>query len=264
MRLRIRVYDGNDNLQDIDSAPVVIKPGREALLGWILPDTGGQPIGEIGLALSATGRRADGRLILDFLRWDGAPDLTLRRPDGDGDFWRRAWVNGASFFSKRFPAAFRISQAVGEGVIIHGTRQWTNYEASGEVMMHLGNYGGMAFRVQGLRRYYCGRVTRDGKMQIIRAKDQQIDVGSRVQLAAAVAANGDQRQRGRQIKLAPEFAQHLVDKAAAFDEQSRCVTVGCEMLAYGALSFLQVGLEVRDQGVVGKHFRLHRSRPGGT
>jgi hypothetical protein len=99
---------------------------------------------------------------------------------------------------------------------------------------------------------------------LLRKQDQQIDVGSRVQLAAAVAADGDQRQRGRQIKLAPEFAQHLVDKAAAFDEQSRCVTVGCEMLAYGALSFLQVGLEVRDQGVVGKHFRLHRSLPGGT
>ena len=232
VRLRIRVYDGNDNLQDIDSAPVVIKPGREALLGWILPDTGGQPIGEIGLALSATGRRADGRLILDFLRWDGAPDLTLRRPDGDGDFWRRAWVNGASFFSKRFPAAFRISQAVGEGVIIHGTRQWTNYEASGEVMMHLGNYGGMAFRVQGLRRYYCGRVTRDGKMQIIRAKDQQIDVLAEKPFSTKFETNIAMRVKADGVRLTFE-----VDGASISVEDDTFADGGVGLLVHeGALS----------------------------
>ncbi|GLS19668.1 hypothetical protein GCM10007874_26850 [Labrys miyagiensis] len=175
-RLRIRIYDERDELRDIDATPVTIEPGREAILEWILPDTGGQPIAEIGIAVTGTGKRADGRLIVDFLRWDGAPELILKRPAGDGDFWRMAWVNGASFFSKRFPSAFRISQATGEGIIIHGTRQWTDYQASGQVMMHLGNYGGLAVRAQGLRRYYGGRVTRDGKMQIVKVRDDDIEI----------------------------------------------------------------------------------------
>jgi ADP-ribosylglycohydrolase len=175
-RLRIRIYDERDELHDIDAAPVGIEPGREALLEWLLPDTGGQPIAEVGIAVTGTGKRADGRLIVDYLRWDGTPELTLKRPEGDGDFWRMAWVNGASFFSKRFPSAFRISQTTGEGIIIHGTRQWTDYQASGQVMMHLGNYGGLAIRAQGLRRYYGARVTRDGKMQIVKVRDENITI----------------------------------------------------------------------------------------
>lgn len=175
-RLRIRVYDGRDQLSDIDSALVVIEPGSEAILEWTLPETDGQPITEIGIAVTGTGRRADGRVFVDYLRWDGAPKLTLKRPAGDGDFWRMAWVNGASFFSKRFPAAFRIAQNRGEGIIIHGTRQWTDYQASGQVMIHLGNYGGLAIRAQGLRRYYGARVTRDGKMQIVKVRDEETKV----------------------------------------------------------------------------------------
>lgn len=175
-RLRIRVYDERDQLRDIDANPVAIDPGSEAILEWTLPDTGGQPIAELGIVVTATGKRADGRLIVDYIRWDGAPNLTLKRPAGDGDFWRMAWVNGASFFSKRFPAAFRIAQNRGEGIIIHGTRQWTDYQASGQVMIHLGNYGGLAVRAQGLRRYYGARVTRDGKMQIVRVRDEETKV----------------------------------------------------------------------------------------
>jgi ADP-ribosylglycohydrolase len=175
-RLRIRVYDERDQLRDIEGTPVDIAPGEEAILEWTLPDTGGQPIAEIGIAVTATAKRADGRLIVDYLRWDGTPELTLKRPAGDSDFWRMAWVNGASFFSKRFPSAFRIAQNRGEGIIIHGTRQWTDYQASGNVMMHLGNYGGLAIRAQGLRRYYGARVTRDGKMQIVRVRDDETKV----------------------------------------------------------------------------------------
>jgi hypothetical protein len=176
VKLRARVYDERDQLRDIEGSAVRIEPGKQAVLEWTLPDTGGQPIAELGLAISSTGKRADGRLLVDYLRWDGAPALTLKRPAGDCDFWRMSWVNGASFFSKRFPPAFRISQNRGEGIIIHGTRQWTDYQASGDVMLHLGNYGGFAVRAQGLRRYYGARVTRDGKMQIVRVRDEDTKV----------------------------------------------------------------------------------------
>jgi ADP-ribosylglycohydrolase len=176
VRLRVRIFDERDQLLDIDGDEVTIEPGSEALLEWRLPDTGGQPIGEMGFVISSAGQRADGQLLIDYVRWDGAPELTLRRPIGDGDFWRLAWVNSTSFFSKRFPSAFRFAQNVGEGMIIHGTRQWADYQASADVTMHLGNYGGMALRVQGLRRYYGARVTRDGRMQIVRVRDETTTV----------------------------------------------------------------------------------------
>ena len=88
-----------------------------------------------------------------------------------------AWVNGVSTFSKRFPPSFRISQDRGEGMIAHGTRQWTDYEVKSDIVIHLGNYGGVALRVQGLRRYYGVRVTR-GRLAADRARARRRDEGA--------------------------------------------------------------------------------------
>lgn len=174
--LRARVYDEHDQLRDVDGEAMTLKPGEQAILEWRLPELGGQPIGEIGIALASAGRRAEGRVLLDYLRWDGAPQVTLRRPAGDSDFWRRAWVNGVSFFSKRFPPSFRISQDRGEGLILHGTRQWTDYRLDTEIVIHLGEYGGVSVRAQGLRRRYDVRLTRQGEMQIVRVRDDDVEV----------------------------------------------------------------------------------------
>jgi len=135
-------------------------------------ECGGQPIAEIGLAFSAQGKRADGKLLVDYLRWDGAPSLTLRRPSSDCDFWRIAWVNGVDFYSKRYAPSFRISQNRGEGLISHGTRQWTDYEVKSEIAIDLGTTAAFGARVQGLRRYYAVRATRVGKLQIVRTRDE--------------------------------------------------------------------------------------------
>ena len=176
VRLRLRVHNARDELADVDGAPVTIAPGREARLQWVIPEFDGQPIGEVGLAIAAEGRRADGRILLDFIRWDGAPTMTLHRPKGDGDFWRMSWVNAVSFFSKRFPQSFRISQDEGEGIIIHGTRQWTDYVVRSRITIHLGDYGGVAVRVQGLRRYYGVRLTRAGQLELVRVRDDDVVV----------------------------------------------------------------------------------------
>lgn len=176
VRLRARVYDGQDRLADLDGPEVTLFPGEAATLDWTIPDLGGQPMAEIGLALTTPDGRADGTVLLDRLGWDGVPELVLRRPQGNCDFWRTAWVNGAHLFSKRFPPSFRVSQDVGEGIIIHGTRDWTDYCVSGDVTLHLGNHGGLAARVQGLCRFYAARLTREGTLQIVRVRDDDTRV----------------------------------------------------------------------------------------
>jgi hypothetical protein len=173
VRLRVNVYDAHDKLRAIDGAPVILSPGQQDVLEWRLPEFDGQPIAEIGLSLSAAGKRADGTVLLDYLGWTGTPSLKLHRPQGDGDFWRMAWVNGVDFFSKRFPPSFRISQGQGTGLVSHGTRQWTDYQVSSDIVLHLGTFGGVAARVQGLRRYYAARILRSGQVQIVRVRDEE-------------------------------------------------------------------------------------------
>lgn len=175
-RLRLSAYDGADRLRDVDGDPVALAPGADAVLDWRLPDLDGQPIAEIGVALTTEGRRADGTVRLDWLRWDGTPELRLHRPEGDGDFWRMAWVNGVSIFSKRFPPSFRISQDRGEGVILHGTAEWTDYRVESELVVNLATHAGLVARAGGLRRYYAARLHREGRVEIVRVRDEETKV----------------------------------------------------------------------------------------
>ena len=139
-----------------------------------MPDTGGEPIQSIGLTLASPGGDEDGAVVLDCLRWDGPPDVRLRRPDEPGDFWRRAWVNGVSFLSRNFPQAFRISQDRGEGMIIHGGRQWTDYRVETVLTIHLAQYAGVGIRVQGLRRYYAALLVRPDMFRLVRVIDDSV------------------------------------------------------------------------------------------
>ena len=71
-------------------------------LQWVVPETGYQPIAEVGIVLTASEGRSNGRVLVERLWWDGCPDVTFKRPAGSGDFWRRAWVSNVHFFSKHF------------------------------------------------------------------------------------------------------------------------------------------------------------------
>ncbi len=85
-------------------------------------------------------------------------------------------MNNVSFFSKNFPQTFRISQDRGEGMIIQGSRQWTNYRVAADVTMHLAEYAGIGVRVQGLRRYYAALLTRSGSARIVKVYDGAVKI----------------------------------------------------------------------------------------
>ena len=169
--LRALVYDRYDALSAVDGDAIPLSPGAETVLTWRIPDTGGQPIQSIGIALRSRTEGAGGDVRLDHLRWDGAPNLRLRRPDETSDFWRRSWVNGVSFLSKNFPQAFRISQDRDEGLLIHGTRQWADYRVAATVTVNLAEYAGVGVRVQGLRRYYAALLVRPNVFRIVKSFD---------------------------------------------------------------------------------------------
>ena len=183
-KLRIRHYDGDDQLVELDmESAVALKPGKPCEMEWVVPETGYQPIAEVGIVLTSSTGRSTGRVLVDRMTWDGIPDVTFRRPAGNGDFWRRAWVSSVHFFSKNFPQDFRISQNRGEGLILQGTREWTDYTVEADLMLHLGDYGGLVIRAEGQRRYYAARITRKGELQIMRRKDDEETVLASTALA---------------------------------------------------------------------------------
>jgi hypothetical protein len=171
--LRVKVYGAHDRLFSVDSTAVALAPGVDWIIEWTVPDFDGQPIQQVGVALTAPGPRVDGVVWLDWLGWSGAPRLALKRPKEPSAFWRQAWVNNVSFFSNNFAPAFRISQDSGTGMIIHGTREWTDYRASSEITPHLCSSFGLAARVQGLRRCYAILLEAGGFARLVKVKDDE-------------------------------------------------------------------------------------------
>jgi hypothetical protein len=130
-----------------------IAPGSDAILRWRVPATDGRPIYEIGVELEGEGPLAvSGTAYLDYIRWKGAPDIVLRRPDAPGVMWTHAFVNDASHFQTRWEA-FRVSHEEGLGTINQGTRDWLDYEVSSTLRPALAKRWGLGAHVQGRRRW---------------------------------------------------------------------------------------------------------------
>ena len=154
-RLYCSVFTETDELAPIHGDSQEIAPQGAALMHWRLPDTQGYPIFEIGIELeSRDPLGTDGTIYLDYLTWDGAPDITLRRPDVHSTMWKHAWVNNASQFQTRWEG-LRVTNGNGLGFIAQGTRDWRNYEVSSDIMPLLADRWGLAARVQGRERYYA-------------------------------------------------------------------------------------------------------------
>ena len=78
VRLLIRRYGDADCLVEVGGPAKILGPGQSGELSWILPDCASQPIAEVGLSVESVGPDASGRILLDRMGWNGAPDFVLR------------------------------------------------------------------------------------------------------------------------------------------------------------------------------------------
>lgn len=166
--LYIRIYETGERTNMIKGPSAELKPGEAHELSWLVPDTAGLPIAEVGLELSSpTGGRTDGTVYLDYLDWKGSPSVTWT---ARGPMSIRAWANGVDQLGTE-GEGYRLVQNEGIGLAIQGVREWQDYSASVELRPHLVKSAGIGVRVQGMRRYYALVLCEDGTIQLVKALD---------------------------------------------------------------------------------------------
>lgn len=178
--LYLRYYGANEALVHVSGPNAHLTPGEQQTLTWQLTEAAAAPIAEVGVELSAT-QRSDGTVYLAHLTWDGAPDTVFERPAHNGTLWRRAWVDAVDHFQPNFDESFRLAQDEGTGLLMTGTREWADYEVSTPLTPFLLAAGGLAVRVQGLRRYYALLLVDDQCIRLVKALE-----GERVLAEAAL------------------------------------------------------------------------------
>ncbi len=169
-RLYISIYGAGDKLVRLYGEALTLDPGLADQLSWQVPNTQGAPIAEVGIEIGAA-QPQSGTVYLDYLTWDGTPNVMLGRPPQGGNLWRTAWVDGTDQTDRYWPEAYRLVQNRGTGLYIQGTRDWTDYRVSADIMPHLATGAGIAARVQGMRRYYALMLRTNDTLCLVKALD---------------------------------------------------------------------------------------------
>jgi hypothetical protein len=99
--------------------------------------------------------------------------------------WRRAWVNALDHeervdFNDWYPEPFRLLQNRGRGMLIQGTREWTDYGITAALAPHMCTATGIAARVQGLQRYYALLLCRDSSVRLVKVLDGETVLAEKV------------------------------------------------------------------------------------
>jgi ADP-ribosylglycohydrolase len=176
VRLFIKVYNQEDQLDVVYGPEEALEAERYIESEWIIPDTHGQPIA--GMGFECWGQA--GNLYLDYLTWGGEPNITLGRPSAFVNrlklpsVWRRAWVDAMDSWDAWYDDPYRLVQNEGRGLLIQGTREWVNYEVEAAITPWLMAAGGIAARVQGLRRFYALQLVAGNKLRLIKALDGDV------------------------------------------------------------------------------------------
>lgn len=165
--LYINVYSENDHLLSIKGPLVELKPGNYREIIWQVCETGDLPIAEVGLEIRSNNAN-DGEIYLDYLTFDGSPNIVLTRPSTNSSAWHKAWVNGVDKFIVDSPQSYRIVQNYGVGLLMYGTRDWKDYRVITTITSYLTKSFGIGIRVQGMSRYYALLLCDDNKARLIK------------------------------------------------------------------------------------------------
>jgi hypothetical protein len=217
--LYCRSYGTKDELQLTCGPEVVLQPGEAKQVEWQVDSPMLAPVAQVGVEVTPQ-NAGDGVVYLDYLTWKGAPDVDFSRPPVEGTAWSRAWVDAVDRFITHMPESFRLVQNRGTGMLIQGTRDWTDYRVSADVTTNLAASLGIAARVRGLRRYYALILLSDGKARLVKMLDEEIileerslpwEFGQTVDLALQVTGSRLQAWVDRQLIFdltdeAPELA----------------------------------------------------------
>jgi hypothetical protein len=190
-------YHGPEGSPVVERGPAKpVAPGEAADLEWRVPDLGGAPVFRIGIEAEAGGGEA--AILLDRLGWDGEPDCAFPRPPAGARLWLEAWVNGADHVHRDGELDWRVIQDRGRGLVIRGGRDWRDVRAAALVRIHMAAAGGLAVRVQGMRRYNALLLRPEGRLQLVRVVHDEtvlvetpFPVETGRSYALSLAASGD-------------------------------------------------------------------------
>jgi ADP-ribosylglycohydrolase len=166
--LAVEVILDGDSPTFLSGPPERLAPGETKDISWTLDLFDHGIITEVGVL------SGQGELRIISLGWVGAPKAVLGR-FSNGHLWRRQFVAGVTD-EWHWSEKLCFSQSEGTGLMMTGTREWTDYKVEAAGSSLLSEEFGIAVRVAGMRRYLAVVATRSGKAMIVSQWDDERSV----------------------------------------------------------------------------------------
>jgi len=151
-------YLPDESSERISGPSFHLDSNEETTLEWRIPDTGGQPIHEVGIHLT------QGSIELDWMDWNGVPETEF--PVCGGRMWALAWAKSIHRFAFERDGYQYLAHNRGLGLLTQGCREWQNYRVDVRLTPRMAVSCGVAVRVQGLRRFYAFVFGEPGEIRI--------------------------------------------------------------------------------------------------
>ncbi len=164
-RLFLEHYNEEDLSEKILGPEWSLAPGDSIILEWEIPNTDGFPIHLIALELDS------GEVWLDWLTWQGVPDTEF--PIRPGKMTARGWAKSVDRFEHVRDRYDYITHNEGVGLLTQGHRDWSNYRIEARITPKMALAGGIALRVQGLRRWLAFVFAGENQVAIIKCKNEE-------------------------------------------------------------------------------------------
>lgn len=165
--LCVGVFNEDDQIVFLHGPKEQIAAGETKELSWQVPATDGYPISSTGIEVISASNNT--KISVSHFDWDGMAELTLNRRKGS--MWSRAWVNAVDTYHPFYPESFRMIHNQGTGMLLYGSRDWTDYAVEADITPHLIRRAGLAIRSQGLRRYYGLLLNASNQVQLVKELD---------------------------------------------------------------------------------------------
>jgi ADP-ribosylglycohydrolase len=182
VRLCAEVYLPDESVGRIFGDPHAVTSTERVTLSWTIPDTHGLPIAGVGLAITAH-HASHGEIALHWLTHAGSPHTALQGDSLKPDTWQRAWVNAADHFGTLGNARYSLRHGAGMGMLLNGASDWHNYTITARIASPMMQAGGVAVRVQGLRRYLAVMLASDQHIHVVSCWDETTQTLLRVPFA---------------------------------------------------------------------------------
>jgi hypothetical protein len=147
------VWDDNAHVQHQNKGTPLV-PGEWQAITWRIPPLANVLLSRVGLSFRTTGTPWSGRVLLDQLDWDGAPewscDFSRDRPEYDAI---AGWTFVRGFWRLDNGAYHGSGVGINESYI--GDPQWDDLHLAIDLVPLVGDQHHVLLRVQGARRSYA-------------------------------------------------------------------------------------------------------------